>query len=109
MLQPLSGWPIARSLVILTVWNLSQVIAGPGRIIVLNGASSSGKSSFTKAMQERLPEPFLHVLSDHLVASGMLPARRDDHGPFAWQRIRLRFFAGFHRCACRRWPRRATT
>jgi hypothetical protein len=23
-----------------------------------------------------------------LVASGMLPARRDDHGPFAWQRIR---------------------
>ena len=36
--------------------------------------------------------------SDHLVASGMLPARRDEHGPFSWQRIRPRFFAGFHRC-----------
>jgi len=44
------------------------------------------------AMQERLPEPFPHVSSDHLVASGMLPARRDDHGPFAWQRIRPRVF-----------------
>jgi chloramphenicol 3-O phosphotransferase len=74
------------------------VDSGAGRIIMLNGASSSGKSSLAKAMQEMLPEPFLHVSSDHLVASGMLPARRDEHGPFAWQRIRPRFFAGFHRC-----------
>ena len=55
----------------------------PGRIIFLNGASSSGKSALAKAMQETLPEPFLHVSSDHLVASGMLPARRDERGPFA--------------------------
>jgi chloramphenicol 3-O phosphotransferase len=52
----------------------------------------------TDLPQEILPEPFLHVSSDHLVASGMLPARRDEHGPFSWQRIRPRFFAGFHRC-----------
>jgi chloramphenicol 3-O phosphotransferase len=72
---------------------------GPGRIIFLNGASSAGKSALAKAMQELLPEPFLHVSSDHLVASGMLPARRDQHGPFAWQQtVRPRFFAGFHRC-----------
>jgi chloramphenicol 3-O phosphotransferase len=72
---------------------------GPGRIIFLNGASSSGKSALAKAMQALLPEPFLHVSSDHLVASGMLPARRDQHGPFAWQqKVRPRFFAGFHRC-----------
>jgi chloramphenicol 3-O phosphotransferase len=52
-----------------------------------------------KAMQEALPEPFLHVSSDHLVASGMLPARRDPAGPFAWwQQMRPRFFDGFHRC-----------
>src|SRR5260370_35131635 len=50
-------------------------------------------------MQETLPGPFLHVSSDNLVASGMLPARRDEHGPFAWQQqVRPRFFAGFHRC-----------
>jgi chloramphenicol 3-O phosphotransferase len=72
---------------------------GPGRIIVLNGASSSGKSMLAKAMQEALPEPFLHVSPDHLVASGMLPARRDPDGPFAWwQQMRPRFFDGFHRC-----------
>jgi chloramphenicol 3-O phosphotransferase len=68
---------------------------GPGRIIFLNGASSSGKSTLAKAMQEALPEPFLHVSSDHLVASGMLPARRDPDGPFAWwQQMRPRFFDG---------------
>jgi chloramphenicol 3-O phosphotransferase len=71
---------------------------GPGRIIFLNGASSSGKSTLAKVMQEALPEPFLHVSSDHLVASGMLPARRDPDGPFAWQsQMRPRFFDGFHR------------
>ena len=57
---------------------------GPGRIILLNGASSSGKSTLARAMQQALPEPFLHVSSDHLVDSGMLPARRDPAGPFAW-------------------------
>lgn len=56
---------------------------GPGRIIFLNGACSSGKSTLAKAMQEALPAPFLHVSSDHLVASGMLPARRDPDGPVA--------------------------
>jgi chloramphenicol 3-O phosphotransferase len=72
---------------------------GPGRIIFLNGASSSGKSTLARALQEALAEPFLHVSSDHLVASGMLPARRDPHGPFAWwEQMRPRFFAGFHRC-----------
>lgn len=72
---------------------------GPGRIIFLNGASSSGKSTLAKAMQAALGEPFLHVSSDLLVASGMLPARRDPAGPFAWwEQMRPRFFAGFHRC-----------
>ena len=72
---------------------------GPGRIIFLNGASSSGKSTLAKAMQQASGEPFLHVSSDHLVASGMLPVRRDPDGPFAWwDQMRPRFFAGFHRC-----------
>jgi chloramphenicol 3-O phosphotransferase len=71
----------------------------PGRVIFLNGASSSGKSTLAKAVQQALPEPFLHVSSDLLVASGMLPARRDPDGPFAWwAQMRPRFFAGFHRC-----------
>ena len=72
---------------------------GPGRVIFLNGASSSGKSTLAKAVQVALDEPFLHVSSDHLVAAGVLPHRREDGGPFDWwHQMRPRFFAGFHRC-----------
>jgi chloramphenicol 3-O phosphotransferase len=72
---------------------------GPGRVILLNGASSSGKSTLAKALQRALDEPFLHVSSDQFIATGMLPERRDDTGPFAWwAEMRPRFFAGFHRC-----------
>jgi chloramphenicol 3-O phosphotransferase len=72
---------------------------GPGRIILLNGASSSGKSTMAKALLDSLDEPFLHVSSDQFVATGMLPPRRDNDGPFDWWRqVRPRFFAGFHRC-----------
>ena len=50
-------------------------------------------------MQDALAEPFRHVSSDHLVASGMLPSWRDPDGPFAWwEQMCPRFFAGFHRC-----------
>lgn len=72
---------------------------GPGRVILLNGASSSGKSTLAKALQRALDEPFMHVSSDQFVAAGMLPDRRDGSGPFAWwTQMRPRFFAGFHRC-----------
>jgi chloramphenicol 3-O phosphotransferase len=72
---------------------------GPGRIIFLNGASSSGKSTLAKLLQEVLDEPFWHVSSDLLLAAGLLPPRREDSGPFDWwHQMRPRFFAGFHRC-----------
>jgi chloramphenicol 3-O phosphotransferase len=72
---------------------------GPGRLILLNGASSSGKSTLARALQRALDEPFLHVSSDQFVAAGMLPDRREDAGPFKWwTHLRPRFFAGFHRC-----------
>lgn len=65
----------------------------------LNDASSSGKSTLAKATQQALAEPFVHVSPDHLLASGMLPVRRDPDRPFAWwDQMRPRFFPGFHRC-----------
>lgn len=77
----------------------SSNVAAPrvGRIILLNGASSAGKSTLARAIQAALDEPFLHCSSD-LLAVG-LPERRDPEGPFAWWgNVRPRFFAGFHRC-----------
>ena len=51
----------------------------PGQIIFLNGTSSSGKTSLAKALQKRLPEPFLHLTLDAFIE--MLP-RLDDPGLF---------------------------
>lgn len=72
---------------------------GSGRIIFLNGASSSGKSTLAKQLQDALDEPFLHVCSDQLVDSGFLPRPRPENELFDWwHQVRPRFFAGFHRC-----------
>lgn len=75
------------------------VARGRGRIIFLNGASSSGKSTLARALQAELEEPFLLVSSDQLVDAGLVPGRREHGGPFDWwHQMRPRFFAGFHRC-----------
>lgn len=67
------------------------------RIILLHGASSSGKSTLAKAIQLELDEPFLHFGSDLLTVG--LPTRRDAEGPFQWGgHLRPRFFDGFQRC-----------
>jgi chloramphenicol 3-O phosphotransferase len=73
------------------------VSEGPGRIIFLTGASSSGKTSMARCIQVAMPTPFFHVASDHLVE--MVPSRRTAEGPFAWwTAMRPRFFEAFHRC-----------
>ena len=69
-----------------------------GKIIVLNGASSSGKSTLSNAVQRRIDEPFLHVSSDQFVEARLLPQRREEGGNFAWPTMRPRFFQAFHRC-----------
>jgi chloramphenicol 3-O phosphotransferase len=45
----------------------------PGRIIVLNGTSSSGKTTLVRALQDRLPEPWLEIGIDRFVFA--LPKR----------------------------------
>src|SRR5579872_7468081 len=59
------------------------------KIIYLNGPSSSGKTTLTKALQESFAEPFLHVGIDKLI--GFMPAKMNDWtgGPaplgFSWE------------------------
>lgn len=43
-----------------------------GNAILINGASSSGKTMLALALQERLPEPYLHIGIDKLIE--MMPA-----------------------------------
>jgi chloramphenicol 3-O phosphotransferase len=69
----------------------------PGRVILLNGASSSGKSSIARELQRQLRTPFLHLSIDHLRDSGVLPLERFRSGEFAWADARENFFIGFER------------
>jgi chloramphenicol 3-O phosphotransferase len=69
-----------------------------GKIILLNGASSAGKSTLARSLQQQLPEPFLHWSFDHLRASNALPMARIRNGEVDWARMRPAVFDGFHRC-----------
>jgi chloramphenicol 3-O phosphotransferase len=52
---------------------------GQGKIILISGTSSSGKSTLAKGLQQSLAEPFLHVQLDSYIE--MLP-RTDDSEMF---------------------------
>lgn len=69
-----------------------------GKIIFLNGASSSGKSTLARGLQAALGEPFWHFSIDHLIAANILPRERIANQEFAWRDLRPNFFEGFHRC-----------
>ncbi len=69
-----------------------------GKIILLNGASSSGKSTLAAGLQAALDEPFWHFSIDHLSAAKVLPRERINRGDFQWKDMREAFFEGFHNC-----------
>jgi chloramphenicol 3-O phosphotransferase len=69
-----------------------------GKIILINGASSAGKSTLARSLQQQLPEPFLHWSFDHLRESNALPMARIRNGELDWARMRPAVFDGFHRC-----------
>ena len=68
-----------------------------GKIIILNGPSSSGKSTLARMLQSKLDQPFWHVSIDHIRDAGVLPLDRIKKGDFEWQAMRAAFFEGFHR------------
>ena len=69
-----------------------------GNVILLHGASSSGKTTLARALQARLDAPFWHYSIDHFRGTGVLPDERIARGDFAWEAMRPAFFEGFHRC-----------
>lgn len=52
-------------------------MARKGRLIILNGVGSAGKSSIAKALQQIMPTPWLHIEMDKFCE--MLPERYQDH------------------------------
>lgn len=71
-------------------------MTGKTSIIFLHGASSSGKSTLARMLQDRIERPFWHISIDHLRDSGVLPLGRVKAGDFKWRDMRAAFFAGYH-------------
>lgn len=64
----------------------------PGRVILLHGASSSGKSTLARELQACLPEPYLRLSFDTLRDGGAFPGRER----FEWSSMRASVFTGLH-------------
>lgn len=63
-----------------------------GRIILLNGTSSSGKSTLAQALRLELEPQFHFYASDQLADEGFRPLNKEAR--LAWRQT---FFDGFHR------------
>ena len=64
------------------------------RVIFLNGASSSGKSTIARALQQSLEKPYLHISEDMFFAT--LPAR--EYSQSDYFRYGSRLYDGFTKC-----------
>ncbi len=68
-------------------------------MILLNGVSSAGKSTLCRAIQAQIDEPFLQFSLDFFMfGHDVLPKRRDEGGPFAWNSMRPKLFGGYFGC-----------
>jgi chloramphenicol 3-O phosphotransferase len=71
----------------------------PGKIILLNGPSSAGKSTLCRAIQAQIDEPFLQFSLDFFFfKSEILPREQLKNGAFSWAEMRPRVFEGFFNC-----------
>ena len=67
-----------------------------GRIILLNGTSSAGKTTLAKALRAALPEPFCYYALDQLADAGFRTIKHVARH-VGKPNERARFFDGFHR------------
>ncbi|MDX1416186.1 MAG: hypothetical protein R3293_18455, partial [Candidatus Promineifilaceae bacterium] len=71
-----------------------------GKIILINGASSAGKSTLARAVQGQFPLPLLHLSFDLFIDGDILPMAQIRAGTFSWPVLRPAVFEGYYRC----WP-----
>ena len=69
-----------------------QQLSGKGRILLLNGTSSAGKSTLAAALRVKLEPQFCYYASDQLADAGFRPLAPEVR--FAGRDL---FFQGFHR------------
>ncbi len=70
----------------------------PGKIIIINGPSSSGKTTLALATQKQLPIPFIRFSFDLFLDNQSLPIEQMRSGKFSWDAMRSSVFSGLHQC-----------
>jgi chloramphenicol 3-O phosphotransferase len=69
-----------------------------GKIILINGPSSSGKTTLALAAQKQFDIPFLRFSFDLFLDNQVLPMDQIRSGAFSWDAMRPSVFKGIHRC-----------
>jgi chloramphenicol 3-O phosphotransferase len=70
----------------------------PGKIIVINGPSSSGKTTLALALQKQLDLPFIRFSFDLFLDHNALPSEQITSGKFSWHLMRPSVFRGIQQC-----------
>lgn len=69
-----------------------------GSIILINGASSAGKTTLVRAFQHIAPVPFVRFSFDLFLDGNALPMDFIRAHPDGWAHLRPSIFAGMHQC-----------
>ena len=70
----------------------------PGKIIIINGPSSSGKTTLALALQKQLEIPFIRFSFDLFIEHKAFPSEQIKNGTFSWEAMRPSVFRGIHQC-----------
>lgn len=70
----------------------------PGKIIIINGPSSSGKTTLALALLEQLDLPFIRFSFDLFIEHQAFPSGQIQSGKFSWDQMRPSVFRGLHQC-----------
>jgi len=69
-----------------------------GRIIIINGPSSSGKTTLALALQKQFDIPFIRFSFDLFLDQQALPMQQIKNGTFSWESMRPSVISGIHQC-----------
>lgn len=69
-----------------------------GKIIIINGPSSSGKTTLALALQKKLDVPFIRFSFDLFLEHEAFPMEQIKNGKFSWESIRPSVFRGIQQC-----------
>jgi chloramphenicol 3-O phosphotransferase len=73
-------------------------IVTPGKLIIINGPSSSGKTTLARALQKQLDIPFIRFSFDLFIDHKAFPSEQIKAGKFSWAQMRPAVFRGLHQC-----------